>query len=118
MTRGAPHIDVWVCARPRARHLGDVLAAIAAAGAAPRLAIAELGRGFSGPRNEALAACEGEVLALVDDDVEVSAGWFDALKRAWSGPCAEQLGCVGGPLGAHFTGERPTWSTTTTSTSS
>src|SRR5215210_4485691 len=93
-------IDVWVCARPRAPCLGEVLDALAAAGARARVAVAPAGQGPAAARNEALARCDGEILALVDDDVEVSQGWLDALRAAWSRPGAEELGCVGGPLGA------------------
>lgn len=109
MRAGPPIIDVWVCARPRAPQLDAVLAALTAAGANPQLAIAPARQGSAAARNEALARCVGEVLALVDDDVEVSAGWLDALRDAWSGRGAGELGCVGGPLGAAFVGGRPAW---------
>ena len=105
----APRIDVWVCARPHAPHLDAVLAALTAAGAEPRVAVSPAGQGLASARNEALAACEGEILALVDDDVEVSPGWLDALRAAWSSAGAAELGCVGGPLAAVFSGERPAW---------
>ena len=105
----APRIDVWVCARPHAPHLDAVLAALTAAGAEPRVAVSPAGQGLASARNEALAACEGEILALVDDDVEVSPGWLDAQRAAWSSSGAAELGCVGGPLAAVFSGERPAW---------
>jgi hypothetical protein len=81
-------IEVWVCARPGASQLAAVLSALTAVGAEPRLAMAPEGQGPAAARNEALANCESEVLALVDDDVEVTAGWLDALQAAWSGPGA------------------------------
>ena len=109
MSGRPPRIDVWVCARPRAPHLEVVLDALEAAGANPQLALAPAGQGPAAARNEALGRCVGEILALVDDDVEVSEGWLDALRAAWSGPGAEALGCVGGPLGAAFPGGRPAW---------
>ena len=102
-------LDVWVCARPQAPHLDAVLAALTAAGAEPRVAVSPVGQGLASARNEALEACEGEILALIDDDVEVSGGWLDALRTAWSSSGAAELGCVGGPLAAAFSGERPAW---------
>jgi peptidoglycan/xylan/chitin deacetylase (PgdA/CDA1 family) len=101
-------IDVWICARP-GRRLEAVHAALAAAGALPRVATAPAGQGLAAARNEALARCDGEVLALVEDDVEVDAGWLAALEVAWSGSAAERLGCVGGPLHATFADDRPDW---------
>jgi peptidoglycan/xylan/chitin deacetylase (PgdA/CDA1 family) len=59
-------------------------------------------------RNRALAACESEVLALVEDDVLVEPGWFRALTAAWEA-ADERLACVGGPLQARFPAGRPVW---------
>jgi peptidoglycan/xylan/chitin deacetylase (PgdA/CDA1 family) len=59
-------------------------------------------------RNRALAACESEVLALVEDDVLVQPGWFRALTAAWEAADG-RLACVGGPLHARFTAGRPLW---------
>jgi peptidoglycan/xylan/chitin deacetylase (PgdA/CDA1 family) len=59
-------------------------------------------------RNRALAACDAEVLAFVEDDVVVDAGWLEALAGAWSAG-GEALGCVGGPLRAAFPSGRPGW---------
>ena len=109
MTRRPPQIDVWVCARPAAPRLDAVMSALEAAGAKPRLAISPAGQGPAAARNDALARCRSEILALVDDDVEVSAGWLDALQAAWSTPDADGLGCAGGPLEAGFAGARPAW---------
>ena len=102
-------IEVWVCTRPGASQLDAVLAALAAAGAEPRLATVPPGQGPAAARNEALAGCRSEVLALVDDDVEVVEGWLEALLETWSGPGAAELACAGGPLGAEFVGGRPSW---------
>jgi peptidoglycan/xylan/chitin deacetylase (PgdA/CDA1 family) len=59
-------------------------------------------------RNRALAGCEAEVFALVEDDVVVEPGWLEALVAAWTG-ADDALACVGGPLRAAFLGERPGW---------
>jgi peptidoglycan/xylan/chitin deacetylase (PgdA/CDA1 family) len=59
-------------------------------------------------RNRALAACDAEVLALVEDDVAVDAGWYYALSAFWANADA-RLACAGGPLRASFPGGRPGW---------
>lgn len=59
-------------------------------------------------RNRALAGCDAEVLALVEDDVVVEPGWIEALAAAWSAG-GDALACVGGPLRASFPGGRPEW---------
>jgi peptidoglycan/xylan/chitin deacetylase (PgdA/CDA1 family) len=59
-------------------------------------------------RNRALAACDMEVLALVEDDVAVDPGWLEALATAWAS-ADERLACVGGPLRAAFPAGRPGW---------
>jgi peptidoglycan/xylan/chitin deacetylase (PgdA/CDA1 family) len=102
-------IEVWVCARPGARHLDAALASVRAAGAAPHVVTAAHGMGPAIARNDALAHCQSAVLALIDDDVEVSADWLDALRAVWSAPEADELGCAGGPLHARFSGARPAW---------
>ena len=109
MRPGHARIDVWVCARPGALHLDAVLAWLAAAGVEPQVAVAPAGQGPARARNEALARCDGEILALLDDDVEVSEGWYDAMAAAWPAPGAEGLGCVGAPLDTAFIGIRPAW---------
>jgi glycosyltransferase involved in cell wall biosynthesis len=109
MTRPPVEIEVWVCARPGASHLNLATAALACAGAVSRVATAPAGEGAAGARNEALARCESEIVALVDDDVEVLPGWLDALRAVWSTADADALGCAGGPLGARFIGGRPGW---------
>ncbi|MGH2822062.1 MAG: glycosyltransferase family A protein, partial [Thermoleophilaceae bacterium] len=100
-------LTVAVIARQPAA-LGDCLAALERAGAGtPRIEHV----GPDGPamaRNRALAACEAEVLALVEDDVLVEPGWFEALTAAWEG-AEGRLACVGGPLRASFAAGRPAW---------
>jgi peptidoglycan/xylan/chitin deacetylase (PgdA/CDA1 family) len=98
---------VAVIARPAA-DLGACLAALERAGAgAP--AIQRIGPdGPAMARNRALAACDAEVLALVEDDVVVDAGWVEALAAAWVSR-DDTLACVGGPLRAAFPKGRPRW---------
>ncbi len=56
--------------------------------------------GEDGPamaRNRALEACDDEVLALLEDDVEPAPGWLDALTEAWASADAD-VAIIGGPL--------------------
>jgi peptidoglycan/xylan/chitin deacetylase (PgdA/CDA1 family) len=102
-----PAPAVAVIARPAA-DLGACLAALERAGAeAP--AIQRIGPdGPAMARNRALAACDSEVLALIEDDVAVDPGWLEALAAAWADD-DDALACVGGPLRATFPDGRPEW---------
>jgi glycosyltransferase involved in cell wall biosynthesis len=63
--------------------------------------------GLSVARNRALAWAEQKglgVVAYVDDDATVDAGWWTALCRRWS-EAGEKVAVVGGPI-------RPSWSVT------
>ena len=110
----APTIRVAVCIRTGSAgldvHAVDAcLQALDAAGVRHPLVIsARPGHGLAQARNEALARCDAEVIAYVEDDVHVSPGWYDALRTAWrcGGP---DLGCAGGPLRLRLEGERPPW---------
>jgi peptidoglycan/xylan/chitin deacetylase (PgdA/CDA1 family) len=98
---------VAVIGRPTA-DLGACLAALEREGVR-RPAIHRIGpHGPAMARNRALAACDAEVLAFVEDDVVVDAGWLEALATAWSAG-GDALGCVGGPLRAGFPNGRPGW---------
>jgi peptidoglycan/xylan/chitin deacetylase (PgdA/CDA1 family) len=99
--------EVAVIARPAA-DLGACLAALERAGVSEP-AIVPIG--VDGPamaRNRALAGSGAEVLALVEDDVSVEPGWFEALVATWTN-ADEALACVGGPLRPLFAGGRPSW---------
>jgi peptidoglycan/xylan/chitin deacetylase (PgdA/CDA1 family) len=102
-----PAPAVAVIARPAA-DLGACLAALERAGVeAP--AIQRIGPdGPAMARNRALAACDAEVLALVEDDVAVGTGWLEALATAWAAG-DDALACVGGPLRASFPEGHPKW---------
>jgi peptidoglycan/xylan/chitin deacetylase (PgdA/CDA1 family) len=98
---------VAVIARPAA-DLGACLAALERAGVR-KPAIVRIGAdGPAMARNRALAGCEAEVLALVEDDVAVEPGWFEALVATWTS-ADEALACLGGPLRAVFDRGRPGW---------
>jgi peptidoglycan/xylan/chitin deacetylase (PgdA/CDA1 family) len=98
---------VAVIAFPAA-DLGACLAALERAGVGDP-AIERIGSdGPAMARNRALAGCDAEVLALVEDDVVVVPGWVEALAAAWSAG-NDALACVGGPLRASFPRGRPDW---------
>jgi GT2 family glycosyltransferase len=59
-------------------------------------------RGLNAARNAGVAAAAGELLAFIDDDVEVHDGWLDALiEAARSQP---QVGVFTGPIIARLEG--------------
>jgi peptidoglycan/xylan/chitin deacetylase (PgdA/CDA1 family) len=96
-----------VIANPAA-DLGACLAALERAGV-EEPAIERIGSdGPAMARNRALAGCEAEVLALVEEDVVVEPGWIEALAAAWSAG-SDALACIGGPLRASFPRGRPDW---------
>ena len=98
---------VAVIARPEA-DLGACLEGLERAGADGPAVVRIGADGAAMARNRALAACDAEVLALVEDDVVVEPGWLAALIGAW-GDADEALACAGGPLRASFPGGRPEW---------
>jgi glycosyltransferase involved in cell wall biosynthesis len=65
--------------------------------------------GLSRARNRALAECsDGDVLAFLDDDAIVGAGWLAALHGAWS-RADPRVACIGGPIRPRFERARPDW---------
>ena len=98
---------VAVIARPGA-DLGGCLKALERADVAEPAIVWIGADGPAMARNRALAACDAEVLALVEDDVTVEPGWFEALVTTWASG-DEALACVGGPLRAAFPRGRPGW---------
>src|SRR5436190_6832316 len=76
-------IGVAVIARPESPTLDACLTALHDAGATAE--VIEIGSDGPGmARNRALAACRGEVLALVEDDVAVRQDWREALEASWT----------------------------------
>jgi len=61
-------------------------------------------RGLNAARNAGAAAAAGELLAFVDDDVEVHEGWLDALIAATA--AHPEVGVFTGPIVARFEGRR------------
>ncbi|MGA2758072.1 MAG: glycosyltransferase [Solirubrobacteraceae bacterium] len=59
-------------------------------------------RGLNAARNAGLAACAGELAVFVDDDVEVHAGWLDALIGA--AHAHPDVGVFTGPIIARLEG--------------
>ncbi|MDQ3933370.1 MAG: glycosyltransferase [Actinomycetota bacterium] len=67
--------------------------------------------GLSHARNRALtwAADRGdELLAFVDDDAIVAAGWYEALTRRWA-EAPDDVACIGGPIRPRFAADPPPW---------
>jgi peptidoglycan/xylan/chitin deacetylase (PgdA/CDA1 family) len=96
-----------VIARPAA-DLGACLAALERAGVSEPAIVRIDADGPAMARNRALAECGADVLALVEDDVRVEPGWFEALVTTWAS-ADEALACVGGPLRPVFARGRPRW---------
>jgi len=76
---------------------------------APGPVLAEPQPGLSRARNRALewAPARG-VIAFVDDDAVVEAGWYAALERRWS-QAADDVGCIGGPIRPRWQSPPPPW---------
>jgi GT2 family glycosyltransferase len=67
--------------------------------------------GLSRARNRALAWAaseEADVLAFVDDDAIVNAGWLEALRARWDEAPAE-VACIGGPIRPRYAVPPPPW---------
>jgi GT2 family glycosyltransferase len=67
--------------------------------------------GLSRARNRALAwAAEtgAAVLAFVDDDAVVDAGWWEALNRRWD-EAPGAVACIGGPIRPRYDSPPPPW---------
>jgi peptidoglycan/xylan/chitin deacetylase (PgdA/CDA1 family) len=88
--------------------LGTCLAALERAGVDDPAIVTIGPDGAAMARNRALAACDADALALVEDDVAVEQGWFDALVTTWMG-ADEALACAGGPVRVALPGGRPGW---------
>jgi hypothetical protein len=54
----------------------------------------------------ALAAAAGDLLVFTDDDVNVGAGWLDAIRAAMSDPA---IAVAGGPVAARWEPAVPSW---------
>src|SRR5207237_3887621 len=87
----------------------DTAAAVARhqqAGLARILLLRELAPGKSRAVARALTAADGDILAFTDDDVNVSAGWLDAVREAMSDP---SVALAGGPVTPRCQTTVPSW---------
>jgi GT2 family glycosyltransferase len=65
--------------------------------------------GLSIARNRALWWCESsDLLAFVDDDAVVDAGWYEALRRRWD-EASPDVACIGGPIRPRWPYDPPDW---------
>jgi glycosyltransferase involved in cell wall biosynthesis len=62
--------------------------------------------GLCHARNAAIAASQADVVAFLDDDVDIEPQWLEWLCRAFE---EESCAVVGGRAELRFPGERPTW---------
>jgi peptidoglycan/xylan/chitin deacetylase (PgdA/CDA1 family) len=64
--------------------------------------------GLAAARNAALAATGADVLAFVEEDIVVAAGWLAGLRGAWAG-APERVAAIGGPIDLRLPGDAPAW---------
>ncbi|HLJ60130.1 MAG TPA: glycosyltransferase [bacterium] len=63
--------------------------------------------GVSAARNAGAAAARGEIIAIIDDDVKVHAGWLDALVETYR--LHPDAWCVGGRITVQLPETYPSW---------
>jgi GT2 family glycosyltransferase len=89
--------------------LALVLSGVGDSGYDAPLVLTEPRTGLSRARNRALAWAAGaDVLAFVDDDAVVDAGWYEALQRRWDEAPAD-VACIGGPIRPRYAVPPPAW---------
>jgi peptidoglycan/xylan/chitin deacetylase (PgdA/CDA1 family) len=74
----------------------------------PGARVVEAEAGLAQARNAALAACEADALAYLDDDIAVGPGWLARLRAAWAA-APEDRATLGGPIALRFDAPRPRW---------
>lgn len=103
----AQRLTVVVCVLGEATGLKGCLTALTLAGvSAPRIVSGS--SQSSQLRNLALAGCSTELIAFIDDDIEVDPGWLEAILMAWENADAS-VACIAGEIKPRFIGERPDW---------
>lgn len=69
----------------------------------------ETRQGRSSALNAGIAAAEGAVIAMTDDDVQVDPGWLEAACGALLDPPDPSLAYVGGPVAPLWEAPPPAW---------
>lgn len=62
--------------------------------------------GLTAARHRGAEEAEGDLLFFIDDDVEVSESWLEAVLKAFE---SDEVGLVGGPSVPHFDASVPPW---------
>lgn len=104
---GAEDLTVFVCALDERIHLEACLTALILAGVSAPWIVSGSSQS-SQLRNLALAECSTELIAFIDDDIEVDKDWLKAIITAWQS-ADESVACVAGEIKPRFIGERPDW---------
>lgn len=100
-------LTVVVCAHGESTKLTSCLASLHRAGIhAPRIISGSTESSLL--LNAALAECSTELIAFVDDDVDVDSEWLSVINAAWAG-AATDVACVAGSITPSFIGDRPDW---------
>ncbi|MEQ1575333.1 MAG: glycosyltransferase [Vicinamibacterales bacterium] len=81
---------------------------LAAEAGAPIRYLFEKNQGLSLARNAGIRAAHGDIIAFVDDDVDVEAGWLSAILAAFQDPL---VACAGGPVRPMWPFSKPEWLT-------
>ncbi len=103
--RGADY-EILVVNNNCSDHTHDVIQKYAQV-LAPRLRETfELHQGLSHARNRALREARGEIVCFIDDDVQVEAGWLEAVAAAF---VRYDAALVGGKSYLIFPGPKPAW---------
>lgn len=68
--------------------------------------IREPNPGLSAARHRSIKESRGRILTFIENDVEVSEEWFDAIQAGFEDP---EVGMIGGPSIPKFTGTIPAW---------
>jgi glucosyl-dolichyl phosphate glucuronosyltransferase len=68
--------------------------------------IRETNPGLSAARHRSIRESRGGILTFIENDVEVSGEWFNAIQTGFKDP---EVGMVGGPSIPKFTGTVPAW---------
>jgi GT2 family glycosyltransferase len=108
--RFAPGDEVIIVDNGSTDTTGAVVAGRQVAFPAPLRSLTEARPGKSHAVAAALVVAAGDVLAFTDDDVNVDAGWLDAIRSAMDeGPQGGRVDLVGGPVRPRWERRAPFW---------